>query len=141
MKLPVIITSLTSIFFAMTATAAGVSINPGQWEMTTTMTMTMMPQPKTTTLIQCLEDEELNPESFNMNEDQPCEISEVIFDGNNASWSINCPTDNGMAMQGLWEFTSSGDSISGSGSMSADFGGQKVGFDMNWEGKRIGDCE
>jgi hypothetical protein len=141
MKLPVIISSLTSIFFAMTATAAGVSINPGQWEMTTTMTMTMMPQPRTTTVVQCLEDAELDPENFNMDEDNPCEISEVIFDGNNASWSITCSTDIGMVMQGQWEFTSSGDSITGSGSMFAEIGAQKMDFNMNWEGKRIGDCE
>lgn len=141
MKLTLIISSLTSIFFAITATAEGVSINPGQWEMTTTMTMTMMPQPQTTTTVQCLEDAELDPESFNMDKDNPCDISEVVFDGNNARWSINCPTDIGMAMQGQWEFTSSGDSITGSGSMSAEFGGQKMGFNMNWVGKRIGDCE
>jgi hypothetical protein len=44
-------------------------------------------------------------------------------------------------MQGQWEFTSSGDSITGSGSMFAEIGAQKMDFNMNWEGKRIGDCE
>ena len=141
MKLPVALSSLTVLFFAVTATAEGVSINPGQWEMTSTMTMTMMPHPQTTSVTECIEETELSPDSFNMDEDNPCEITEVTVDGNMARWSIECPTAGGPAMKGHWEFTSSGDSITGSGSMTASFNGQEMGFTMNWEGKRVGDCQ
>jgi hypothetical protein len=44
-------------------------------------------------------------------------------------------------MEGQWEFTSKGDSISGKGSMNTEFSGQHMGFDMTWVGNRIGDCE
>ena len=140
MKLPVVLSSLTVLLFAVNATAEGVSINPGQWEMTSTMTMTMMPQPQTTSVSECIEDTEISPDSFNMDEDNPCDITEVLVDGNTARWSIFCPTEGGPAMEGQWEFTSSGDSITGNGSMTASFSGQEMGFTMSWEGKRTGDC-
>ena len=46
-----------------------------------------------------------------------------------------------MVMEGTWQFTSHGDSITGKGNMSTEMAGQTMGFDMTWEGKRIGDCE
>lgn len=141
MRLHIILTGLVTLFLAGTASGAGVSIEPGQWEMTSTMTMTMMPQPQTTTVMECIEEDELNPESFNVDKDNPCKITDVIIDGNTARWKINCPTEGGPVTEGQWEFTSSGDSITGSGSMTTEFSGQKMGFDMTWDGKRVGDCE
>ena len=141
MKLFVILSSLTAMFFTITSSAGGVSIEPGQWEMTTTMTMSMMPQPQVTTVKECMKESELNPEDFNMDEDNPCNISDLLINGNTARWSINCPTEGGPVMKGSWEFTSKGDTITGSGSMTTDFSGQAMSFDMSWEGKRMGDCE
>ncbi len=141
MRFHVILTGLATVILASTASADGVSINPGMWEMTSTMTMTMMPQPRTTTVKECIKDSEISPESFNMEEDNPCNITDMTVDGNTARWSINCPTEGGPVMEGHWEFTSNGDSINGNGTMSAEFSGQKMGFVMTWEGKRIGNCE
>jgi len=141
MKLRLVLTSLTAMVFSASAIAEGVSIDPGEWEMTSTITMSMMPQPQTTTVKECIKEPELNPEDFNMDEDNPCNISEVVIDGDTASWSINCPTEGGPVMEGRWEFTSGGDTISGSGSMTADYAGQAMSIDMSWTGKRIGDCK
>ncbi|MGB5487107.1 MAG: DUF3617 family protein [Lysobacterales bacterium] len=141
MRFHAILTGLATVILASTASADGVSINPGMWEMTSTMTMTMMPQPRTTTVKECIKDSEISPESFNMEEDNPCNITDMTVDGNTARWSINCPTEGGPVMEGHWEFTSNGDSINGNGTMSAEFSGQKMGFVMTWEGKRIGTCE
>lgn len=141
MKSRVILSGLTAMFFAVAVNADGVSIDPGEWEMTTTLTMSMMPQPQTTTIKECIEENELNPEDFNMDEENPCAISNVDINGGTARWSISCPTDNGTAMEGTWEFTSEGDTLSGNGSMSANFGGQDMSFEMTWEGMRIGDCK
>ena len=131
---------LVTMLFANVASAKGVSIDPGLWEMTATMTMSMMPQPQTTVEKECIQETELNPEDFDMDEENPCTISDVSIDGDTARWSINCPTENGMAMKGQWEFTSHGDSITGSGSMTANMAGQEMGFNMTWEGKRLGAC-
>ena len=141
MRFHIILTGLATVFLASIASADGVSINPGLWEMTSTMTMSMMPQPQTTTVTECIENDELSPEDFNMEEDNPCNITDVTVDGNTARWSINCPTEGGPVMEGNWEITSKGDSINGNGSMSAEFAGQPMSFNMTWEGKRVGSCE
>jgi len=141
MRFQIFLTGLASVMLAGFAHAAGVSIEPGQWEMTSTVTMTMMPQPQINTVNECIKDNEINPESFNMDQDNPCDITDMMVDGNTARWSINCATEGGQVMQGQWEFTSNGDSITGSGTMTTEFSGQKMGFDMTWEGKRVGDCE
>jgi len=140
MRIHVILTGLVTIFLVAPAGAAGVSIDPGMWEMTSTMTMTMMPEPQRNTVKECIEADELSPESFNMDEENPCSITDVNVEGNTAQWSISCSTGGGPVMEGQWEFTSDGDSISGNGSMSTEFSGQKMGFNMTWTGKRVGDC-
>jgi len=141
MRVQILLAGLAAALISGTGNAAGVAIQPGMWEMTSTMTMTMLNQPQTNTVKECIEEDELNPENFNTDQDNPCTISDVEIDGKTARWAIRCPTDGGMTMDGTWEFTSYGDSISGSGSMSTEMSGQKFGFDMTWSGKRIGDCD
>lgn len=141
MNLRIAFSFLAMMLFANVSDAKGVPIDPGLWEMTSTMTMSMMPQPQTTTTTECIEESEMDPEDFNMDEENPCNITNVTVDGDTARWSISCPTGNGMAMQGQWEIISKGDSITGSGSMTAEIAGQEMGFNMSWNGKRIGDCQ
>lgn len=140
MRIQIILTGLATVLFAGTTIAEGVSINPGMWEMTSTMTMSMMPQPQTNTVNECINEDEISPENFNMDEDNPCNITEVVINGNTARWSISCPMQGGQLMEGQWEFTSNGDSITGSGNMSTEFSGQTMAFDMTWKGKRVGPC-
>lgn len=133
--------ALVTVFFANSSQAEGISIEPGKWEMISTMTMTMMPQPKTTTVIECIKEDVFDPSAFNADEENPCMIEELKFDSNTARWSISCPTEGDMTMDGAWEVTSNGDTLSGKGNMSTQMSGQEFGFDMTWEGKRIGDCD
>jgi hypothetical protein len=141
MRFHSILIIMTGFFLSGIATADGLEIDAGNWEMTSTMTMTMMPAPQTNTVTECIKENVLNPETINMDEENPCDISDVKNDGNSISWSINCPTEGGMVMTGKWEMASKGDSISGKGSMSTEINGQAMGFDMTWDGKRIGDCD
>jgi hypothetical protein len=141
MRFHSILIIMTGFFLSGIATADGLAIDAGKWEMTSTMTMTMMPTPQTNTVTECIKENELNPETINMGEENPCDISDVENDGNSISWSINCPTEGGMVMTGQWEMTSKGDSISGKGSMATEINGQTMGFDMTWDGKRIGSCD
>ena len=136
----IIVIGLPGFLTAGLAFAEGVSINPGQWEMTMTMEMSMMPQPQVHSSTECMKESEISPEDFNMDQNTPCDITDVAIDGNTARWSISCPAQGGMVMEGQWEFTSSGDSIVGNGSMSAETAGMNMDFKMDWEGKRIGDC-
>lgn len=141
MRIRIFLGGLAAVLISSTGFAAGVAIQPGLWEMTSTMTMTMLNQPQTNTVKQCIEEDQLDPDSFNMEQDTTCKTSDVVIDGNTARWSIDCPTEMGTAMTGQWEFTSAGDSITGSGTMSSEYNGQQFGFEMTWSGKRIGDCE
>jgi hypothetical protein len=136
-----LISALAAILlYAGNSHAAGLKIEPGKWKMTNTMTMTMMPQPQVTTSEECIEKDTLDPDDFN-DDENPCKISDIEMTGNTAKWAIDCPVENGMVMQGSWEVTSGGDTLTGKGNMSADMAGQKFGFDMSWEGERIGDCD
>ena len=141
MRFHVLLAALATTFLAGTVCADGVSIDPGMWEMTSTMTMTMMPEPRSNTVRECIENDKLSPEDFNMDKESPCDITDMNVEGNTARWSISCAPAGGPVMEGRWEFTSDGDSISGKGSMSAEISDQQMGFDMTWVGKRVGDCE
>lgn len=140
MKQRHLINGLAALLLTSNVMAEGVSIQPGQWEMTSTMTMTMMPQPRTQTSTECITESELGPEDFNMDKNSPCDITNLVVDGNTISWDINCPIEGAPPTQGHWQFTSSGDEITGNGSMTAELGGQAMDFKMDWAGKRIGDC-
>lgn len=141
MRLSTVLASLTAVFLSSTVSAEGLDVEPGQWEITTTMTMSMMPQPQVTTAVECFEEDKLNPEDFDMDEENPCSVSDVSYEGNTSRWSIDCPVESGAVMEGQWEVTSTGDTLSGKGEMTTEIAGQKMGFNMSWEGKRIGDCK
>ncbi len=125
---------------AFVAAADGVPMTPGKWEMKMTMEMSMLPQPQVKTYTECITEDQLNPDHFKMDQESPCDISDMEIDGNTVSWSISCPGPAGN-MTGSWEFTSNGDSVVGSGSMSASMGTMSMEMDMDWEGTRIGDCD
>lgn len=122
------------------ALAEGVAVNPGRWEMSMTMNMPMMPAPQVRTETECVEETELNPEDFQMEGDSPCAVGDIDVDGDTVRWTLQCPSEMG-SMSGEWSFTSSGDSMHGEGSMTADMGGQKMELTMSWEGRRVGDCD
>lgn len=120
--------------------ADGVQMTPGKWEMTMTMKLSMMPNPQTKTETVCIEDEEFTPEDFNLEQDTPCELSEIEVDGDTMRWSVNCPAPTG-SMTGSWEFTSHGDTVTGTGEMSAQMANMSIDMNMDWAGKHIGDCD
>ena len=120
--------------------AEGVSMTPGQWEMTMTMNMSMMPNPQTKTESVCIEDPEFTPEDFNLEQDTPCDLSEIDVDGDTMSWSVECPAPGG-SMNGSWVFTSHGDTVEGTGEMTAEMGGMSMEMDRAWEGRHVGDCD
>ena len=76
-----------------------------------------------------------------MDEENPCDISEVNIESKTASWNISCTNGDGAATEGSWQVTSDGDTLNGQGTMSTIVAGQTFGFEMAWEGKRIGDCD
>ena len=129
-----------SMIAPLTALADGVAIEPGKWEMTMSMQMPMFPAPQERTYSECVEETELNPEDFQMEDDQTCVFGDVELEGDTISWSMECPNDMGVS-RGQWSFTSAGDSMHGEGSMTTEMAGQSMEFNMTWKGHRIGDCD
>jgi hypothetical protein len=134
-------TCLIGCLFSTTGVAAGIAIEPGMWETNMTMKMSMMPQPQVHSSTECIEESELNPEDFNMDENSPCDIGEVVLNDNTVNWAINCPAEGGMALQGNWSMTSNGDTLTGGGSMSGGTEDMQISMTIKWDGKRIGDCD
>jgi len=121
--------------------AEGIPIEPGMWEMTSTMNMPMLPQPRVTTSKECIEEDELSPETWNEEDmDTSCTFSNRVVDGNTMKWSMNCNAQGGDT-RGEWEVTSHGDTLSGEGTVKVDMQGQSMVMDMIWDGKRVGDCD
>lgn len=117
-----------------------VSIEPGLWDMNVRIDMPMLPQPQERNFTECIEQSELDPEDFNMDENSPCRISEITHSGQTVSWAISCPGPAGES-HGQWSFTSKGDTLEGNGSMKMEMSGQSMEFRMFWTGARTGECE
>ena len=120
--------------------AQDIPMNPGQWEMKMTMQMSMMPQPQVKVTSKCIEESELNLESFQMAGDSECSQADTELVGNTVRGSITCPGPT-SDMTGNWEFTVDGDSLVGHGIMNTDMGGKPMEIKLAWEGKRTGDCD
>ena len=63
MRFHSILIIMTGFFLSGIATADGLEIDAGNWEMTSTMTMTMMPTPQTNTVTECIKE---NPAAASM---------------------------------------------------------------------------
>jgi len=136
MCLALLISLVSSSVFAQ-----GIPIEPGMWEMTSTMNMPMLPQPRVTNSKECIEEDELSPETWNEEDmDTSCTFSNRVVDGNTMKWSMNCNAQGG-ATRGEWEVTSHGDTLAGEGTVTVDMQGQSMVMDMKWDGKRVGDCD
>jgi hypothetical protein len=136
MGLALLISLVSSSVFA-----EGIPIEPGMWEMTSTMNMPMLPQPRVTNSKECIEEDELSPETWNEEDmDTSCTFSNRVVDGNTMKWSMNCNAQGG-ATRGEWEVTSHGDTLTGEGTVTVDMQGQSMVMDMKWDGKRVGVCD
>ncbi len=116
-----------------------VSVEPGQWDMTVSVAMPMLPTPQQRSFSDCIDETEIDPEDFQMDEDNACTFTDVEESGDTISWNISCPSPGGTS-EGSWSFTSNGDSLNGEGSMSMNMNGQDMEFTTTWSGVRTGAC-
>ena len=126
------------IYFAFAADS--ISMEPGMWEMTSTTTTSMSPQPQTTTENECIDQSEFSADDLVPDDQDQCTITESNVNGNTLSFSMQCAMQGGGSSTGAGQFTSKGDSGSGSMQMTMEFQGQTFNMQTSWEGKRIGSC-
>lgn len=139
MKRKVLLTVALAAFVS-TALAEGIPVEPGLWSITTTMNMPMMPQPQTVTVEECFEDEVMDMDDMAMDDLDPnCTYDLGQVDGNSMRWNIDCPMEGGTS-HAEWLATSGGDTVQGEGKISISINGQNMEMNMNWTGKRIGEC-
>lgn len=130
----------TALILTPLASADGIPVEPGLWEMTSTMTMPMLPQPRVTTVTECMRKSEISMDEFSdENMDSGCTFNPPQIDGDTMKWSFDCPVDGGTS-HGEWEATSGGDTVSGNGKITMSIQGQTMEMVMNWQGRRIGEC-
>jgi hypothetical protein len=136
-------TAVSLLIVSTAAQAEGISIEPGKWEMNTVMTMPMLPEPKVTTVTECMEKDEITPESMSEdmnNPDADCKMNAEVVGDDTMKWTMDCSEEMGNS-RGEWEVTSYGDSMKGGGSVTMNVQGQEIVMTMEWEGKRIGACD
>ena len=138
-----VVPALTLCLAAFNVAADGITIEPGKWEMNTVMTMPMLPQPRVNTTTECMEDAEITPESMMEDMENPnadCTLEAEVVGENTMKWSIDCSEQLGNS-RGEWEATSYGDTLKGGGAITMSVQGQEIVMTMDWEGKRIGECD
>lgn len=120
--------------------AAGISVEPGMWEMTTTLNMPMLPAPQTTTVSQCLEDSEFDLEDMSTEELDPnCNMTADQVDDSTVKWTMDCPVEGGTS-RAEWRITSAGNTIEGDGKVSVSVMGQEMEMTTTFTGKHTGPC-
>ena len=143
MQTKTVILTLALSAAAFDAAADGISIEPGNWEMTTVMTMPMLREPRVTTVTECMDKEEITPESMMEDMENPnaeCEMNAEVIEENTMKWTLDCSEQMGNS-RGEWQATSYGDTMKGSGAITMTVQGQEIVMTMDWEGKRVGDCD
>lgn len=121
------------------SSAAGLEIEPGEWEFETTTHNSMAPQPTTKTRRQCITESDADPLAA-MTAGSKCTISDRTTSGNTLTWKMSCAGMGGASMQGEGRLTADGGSAEGQMTVRASFGDQTMEMKQTWKGKRLGDC-
>ena len=144
-----IITACTCacLLLPVSSMAANFDMNPGKWEFTTTMTMPMMPQPQVTTMTQCVTEEEAKQDPMaDLVDNGNCKILNREMKGSSLSFEMEC-NQQGMVTKGKGQFTTKGDTASGTIEMTMDMPEMPnmpagpMTMNTSWQGKRIGACD
>ena len=131
------ISAVLSVARPAAATEA-MAVETGQWEFTTTAASPMGGAPKTTKDVTCIDEADMTPERF-LGGMPGCTISDAQVSDSAMQWSMQCPAPGGQ-MTGNASFTSTGTTVDGSMTMTAQMGGASMEMSTTWKGKRLGDC-
>ncbi len=118
------------------AEAQGLPIEPGLWETTITQNNPFLGT-KTETKQDCVQETEFDPRKM-LEGAEGCTMEQDIS-GNTLTFSMQCNNED-AAGSGSGKMTSNGDTGSGEMQMQWTAGGQTMSMEMEWNGKRIGDC-
>lgn len=124
---------------ALATPAMALKVEPGLWETTFTMTLPFMPNPQVRTQTECVEESDVDLDTFVDDEDNPCDAEVVVDNDELLSVRMTCPGPQGGA-DGFWKIASTGDTVSGDGGTAMTMNGQVFTASMKMSGKRVGAC-
>lgn len=120
--------------------AQAIEIEPGEWETTFTMSMPFMPDPQTQIETNCIDESDVNLDSFVDNEENPCEVEAVEDTAAVLSVKLTCAMPGAGTATGYWKVKSEGSTVSGEGKTTMSMGGQEFTTTMQMTSRRTGDC-
>lgn len=121
--------------------AAASAMHAGIWEITTKMEMPGMPMAVPPQVFrQCYREDNLKDPKNMVPQDKDCKADSVTISGNTVSWRVRCTID-GEAMAGDGRVTFAGQSYTGKAQLSGKMEGMTMKANINYSGKRIGDCK
>lgn len=104
------------------------------------MTLPLLAEPRVNRVTECMEKDEISMDDMGGEGLDPnCTFEAARVEGNTMTWSFDCPVEGGSA-HGEWRAVSSGDSVTGGGSLTMTVQNQTMQMTMVWEGSRVGDC-
>ncbi len=133
-----------STLLVAAATAANVAIADdfrvptGVWEITSSSSMSLLPQVQTQTQRECISANNNDPVSM-MAEQPGCELLDRQVESQTLRWRMRCSMEQGEAIA-EGRFTLNGDSAHGEMVMEMSMQSMPVTMEMQWSGKRMGDC-
>jgi hypothetical protein len=113
-------------------------LEPGNWEVTTTRRMSMMPGEQVDTRQQCITEADSDP-SANMDPGGDCQVVERTESANAVEWRVQCNME-GTPATGIGRMQSEGATATGSIRVEMSVQGVPASFEMEWSGRRLGDC-
>lgn len=138
MKPALVVSLFTVAFFPALSGAAELKINPGLWETTMTMTNPMTGQPTVKTSKECVRERSFDPATM-MEGAQGCTLARNELNGDTLNFQMNCDMEGSKAVV-TGEYQTDGKTGRGNMDMEVNAGGMKMSMNMNWTGKRLGDC-
>lgn len=151
-KITAVVAAAGVTLFIPLSSAAGPSIEPGKWELTTTMEMSMLPEPRVITKSECISREKAESDPLAALMDQGnCIVLSREESGDSIAFEVECTGDSSMPItsRGKGELTADGKTLSGRIDTTTEMPdmpnvpgmaqmGGKVTMSMQWTGSYLG---
>jgi hypothetical protein len=116
------------------------SIDPGEWEITTSSAISILPHAVSDTITKCLASNELKPDLL-IEESMGCSYTQLQTKGSELSWELSCTKSSGT-LAGTGSLKTSGKkAFSGGIQLTAPSEINTLTIGKNWDAKYIGPCK
>lgn len=123
-----------------TIAVAAVDMKPGLWEISVSTEMPGMPPMPPTKFQHCYQAGDMkDPRKVIPEKDPSCKVSDVKESGHTVRWKVACSGHMPYTASGT--LTYSGESYSGTSTMTMNHGGKSMDMPQKMSGRRIGDCK